>query len=67
MSTEITHKSGKKVNESSELVSTVDFLSNRQMRSYTGINVRFISKEKLRNAMLRLQTIQRPHAAENIA
>jgi len=30
------------------------------MRSYTGINVRFISNEKLRNAMLRLQTTQRP-------
>jgi len=30
------------------------------MRSYTSIKVRFISHEKLRNAMLRLQTIQRP-------
>jgi len=29
------------------------------MRSYIGIIVNFISKEKLHNAMLRLQTIQR--------
>ena len=47
----------KKLNESSELVSTVDFLSNRQMRKYFAITVRFISDEKLYNAMLRLQTI----------
>jgi len=29
------------------------------MRSYIGITVRFISNEKLHNAMLRLQTNQR--------
>jgi len=30
------------------------------MHSYTGINVCFISNEKLHNTMLRLQTIQQP-------
>jgi len=60
MLTEMTFKIGKKVNESIELGSTDDFLSKRQMRSYTGINVRFITNEKICNTMLRLQTIQRP-------
>jgi len=42
------------------LLLTVDLWSNRQMRSYIGITANFISNETLQNAMLRLQTIERP-------
>jgi len=44
----------KKLNETSEVLWTIDFWSNRQMRSYLGITVLFISNEKLHNAVLRL-------------
>jgi len=40
-------------------MSTVDILSNKQMRRYIGITVHFISVEKLHSVILRLQTIQK--------
>jgi len=61
MSTKIIHGYWwNKLNETSEVLWTTNFWSNRQMRSYIGITVHFIWNEKLHNAMLRLQTIQRP-------
>ena len=42
----------KNLNEASEVLLTIDIWSNRQMRSYIGIIVHFISNEKLHNAML---------------
>jgi len=56
----------KKRNESSEHVSTVDFFSNRQMRTYIGIIVCFISDEKPYKSMLVCRWSNGHHTAENI-
>jgi len=67
MSTEITHSDWLKIfNESSEHVSTVDFLSNRQMRKYFAITLRFISNEKLYNDVLTCRWSNGHHKTENI-
>jgi len=47
-------------------VSTVDFVSNRQIRKYFAITVRFISYEKLHNAILACRRSNGHHQAENI-
>jgi len=36
----------KKLNQTNEVLLTIDFWSIKQMRSYVGITVRFISNEK---------------------
>jgi len=61
MSTEMIHGYWyKKHNKTSQVWLTIDVWSNRQMRSYTGITVHFISNKKSCKAMLRLHTAQRP-------
>ena len=47
-------------------MSTVDFVSNRQIHKYFAITLRFISNEKLYNAILACRRSNGNHKAENI-
>jgi len=59
MSTVIHHILVKKLSKTSEDFLTIDFWSNRHMRTYLGITVHFF-KLKAAQSYAGLQTIQRP-------
>jgi len=67
MSTEIIHGYWlKKVNGTSEVLMNIDFWSNKQMCSYIGITVHFISNEKLHMLCCACIRSEGHHTAENI-
>jgi len=68
MSTVIHQKLKKKFNETTMVLLTIDFWSNRQMNSYIGLGltVHLISNSKLHNAMLAFLADDRKPQLEEI-